>query len=201
MANPVAAATSPPSSAARVFAIPELFEKIVLEFIASEIRSPLAAPNTPQRKIMYRRYIEDPFRLLRIDRHTHATIVNSKRIQALCFAPTSLRIGPTVAGCPDRLIWLSIACGRFGLAETRDLPTIMLISKRDLQLDDSPWASWRKYPVMPAGRNAVTLHVMRRTVDGVVLFRKKFRIEVEWTLGELYDKIMEMGRKDEKFSS
>ncbi|KXS97798.1 hypothetical protein AC579_3143 [Pseudocercospora musae] len=200
-----------PSAAARVFGISELFERIVLELIASETVSPAVRPRLVARYSngVQPDYIEDQFRLLRINRHTYATIMNSKRTQSLCFAPTRNEAGCPIFGCPLRAVWLSLACEKFMLGMTMLGNPVLLFpvrpkGKSEVELDDSPYVSWRKYSVMPKGGPAMTLKVMQCLfpnhhkpgricrVMPVHDDDMYFRIEQEWTLGELHDKIVEI---------
>lgn len=208
MADTAVTATQLPSAAARVFAIPELCEKILLELISSEIKCPALRPleNVVARYFHGVRpeYIEDQFRLLHINRHTYATIVKSKPIQASCFAPTSIQARP-ITTSPHRLVWLSLACRRFMVGKALLGEPVLLFPARpkqmdDLALEDSPWASWRKYPV---GGSAMTFTIMQTMYGRMVAYvpdkntePMEFRVQPEWTLGELYDKIVEIEPKE-----
>ncbi|KXT03532.1 hypothetical protein AC578_1613 [Pseudocercospora eumusae] len=215
MASSATTSPPPPSAAARVFAIPELFEKIFLNLIISEIFSPAFRPSLVARytnNFLQPGYIEDQFRFLRINRHTYATITNSKPIQSLCFAPTSKEPRCPVFGCPPRVIWLSLACEKFVLGRTMLGNPVLVLGVRakgtfEVGLDDSPCVSWRKYSVMLKRGPDLTFKVMQclfpdsNKLGSVckvvpVLDRNArdmyFRIERGWTLGELYDKIVEI---------
>lgn len=182
---------APPSAAARVFALPELLEHILLHLIEDgmTITEP---PSLIDFEAHIHRFvhlelgfIKLPFQLLRTSRNFHTTVRDSKRIEDLCFAPvcTTYEHRPQVTwqhlALLDRVQWLAQACGQFEVEDPQRCSSPLsslppeaacaitfpdkLLSNSTSLLDDLdyPGASWRNHPAFPDGVTSVKVQLQR----------------------------------------
>ncbi|KAF7194903.1 hypothetical protein HII31_03740 [Pseudocercospora fuligena] len=197
MANTAAAVTSTSSAAARVFAIPELLENIILEVMHNpEYPQPCCANAWLER--FRETYVTDSFAGKRVSRGFNQVIIGSSKIQDAILAP---RISERVQGMAPSLYrtwWLGNVSWLVSEMDVRR-NTVYIRGphhefNRSETISTEMEASWRQVKCLPNGGNPIQIELVE-TKGGTLVpdaRSKSLQIDENYTLGELYEEMAAM---------
>ncbi|KXS97802.1 hypothetical protein AC579_3145 [Pseudocercospora musae] len=184
-----------PSAVARVFAIPELLEEIILQVMRIP-KYPKPRYADPLLEHFRHQYITDPFPLKRVSRDFNRAIVGSSKIQCGLFTLRFPEHVPEVMASLHRIWWIGIASGLISSINTIcNVVYIHALSyafKRVNSITLDRNASWRRITCLQKGTESVVVRLHGTGTCCVVSDTrfKKLHIDEHYTLGESYEEMV-----------
>ncbi|EME82513.1 uncharacterized protein MYCFIDRAFT_82417 [Pseudocercospora fijiensis CIRAD86] len=188
-----------PSAAARVFAIPELLEHIILQVMRSP-DYPCARYADPLLERDRQNYIMDSFALKRVSRDFNQVIIGSSKIRDEILTQRFPGLVSPIKTPLDRIWWLDVVGGLIGSINTKYNEVEIHGSDCDNRRRDAisvhGEASWRQVTCLPKGvASHEILLVESEFCSSGALRSKQVQINEHYTLGELYEEMIAIGGK------